>query len=96
MLSPVPQVMQTISLEPVSFILLCIRIACPDTNAVNTILTRIYGADFLPKNYSQTLTSIAFAGTIVGMLTFGYLSDKFGRKFGMVRMASGSCISRDI
>ncbi|KIM84250.1 hypothetical protein PILCRDRAFT_6519 [Piloderma croceum F 1598] len=52
--------------------------------AVNTILTRIYGADFLPKNYSQTLTSIGFAGTIVGMLTFGYLSDKFGRKFGMM------------
>jgi hypothetical protein len=23
-------------------------------------------------------------GTVVGMLTFGYLSDKVGRKFGMV------------
>jgi MFS family permease len=54
-------------------------------NVVNTLLKRIYGPDFFPSNYSQTLTSIGFAGTVVGMLTFGYLSDKFGRKFGMVR-----------
>jgi MFS family permease len=48
------------------------------------MLKRIYGADFFPSNYAQVLTSIAFAGTIVGMLTFGWLSDKFGRKAGMV------------
>jgi MFS family permease len=52
--------------------------------SVNTLLKRIYGADAFPKNYSTTLTSIVFAGTIVGMLTFGWLSDKFGRKFGMM------------
>lgn len=53
--------------------------------AVNTLLTRIYGkAAITHHNYSTTLSSVAFAGTIVGMLTFGYLSDKLGRKFGMV------------
>ena len=50
------------------------------------VLIRIYGKDEISKHdYSNTLTSVAFAGTIVGMLTFGYMSDKLGRKFGMVR-----------
>jgi MFS family permease len=62
---------------------------------VNTFLTRIYGKDFFPSNYSTTLTSIAFAGTIVGMLTFGWLSDKFGRKFGMVGKSFKLYLSRD-
>ena len=36
------------------------------------VLSRIYGADELAHhNYSRILTSVAFAGTIVGMLTFG-------------------------
>ncbi|TFK75122.1 MFS Git1p-related glycerophosphoinositol and glycerophosphocholine permease [Pluteus cervinus] len=53
--------------------------------SVNTLLLRIYGADAVGKhNYSTTLASLAFAGTIVGMVTFGYLSDKIGRKFGMM------------
>lgn len=54
--------------------------------SVNTLLTRIYGtgSDGITTNYSTTLSSVAFAGTVVGMLTFGYLSDKAGRKFGMM------------
>ncbi len=49
---------------------------------------------------SQILSSMAFAGTVLGMLSFGYLSDKLGRKFGMVRRLVGyrggkdSCVSR--
>ncbi|TDL20750.1 MFS Git1p-related glycerophosphoinositol and glycerophosphocholine permease [Rickenella mellea] len=46
---------------------------------------RVYGsANVSAHNYSTTLSSLAFAGTIVGMLTFGYISDKIGRKFGMM------------
>ncbi|EPQ52931.1 MFS Git1p-like glycerophosphoinositol and glycerophosphocholine permease [Gloeophyllum trabeum ATCC 11539] len=57
--------------------------------SVNTILTRIYGKAAMTKNnYSTTLSSLAFAGTIVGMVSFGYLADKVGRKFGMM-FASG-------
>jgi MFS family permease len=52
--------------------------------SVNTLLTRIYGKKAFPENYSTTLTSIGFAGTVLGMLSFGYLSDKYGRKFGMM------------
>ncbi|KII95112.1 hypothetical protein PLICRDRAFT_48080 [Plicaturopsis crispa FD-325 SS-3] len=55
---------------------------------VNTILTRVYGKAALAKsNYSIVLTSVGFAGTIVGMLVFGVLSDKIGRKFGMMLAA---------
>ncbi|EGN99154.1 hypothetical protein SERLA73DRAFT_182000 [Serpula lacrymans var. lacrymans S7.3] len=53
--------------------------------SVNTLLGRIYGtAALTSKNYSNTLSSVAFAGTVVGMLAFGYISDKLGRKFGMM------------
>ncbi|KAF9237651.1 major facilitator superfamily domain-containing protein [Melanogaster broomeanus] len=52
---------------------------------VNTLLKRIYGADAIDgHNYSTALTSVTFAGTIVGMLIFGWISDKIGRKFGMM------------
>lgn len=53
-----------------------------------TVLKRLYGKDAFPSNYSTTLTSIGFAGTVVGMLTFGYISDKIGRKSGMVSIIS--------
>jgi len=53
--------------------------------SVNTLLKRVYGKEALAAhNYSTVLSSVGFAGTIVGMLTFGYLSDKVGRKFGMM------------
>lgn len=42
------------------------------------MLRRIYGSRIDDHNYGTTLASVAFAGTIVGMLVFGYLSDKIG------------------
>jgi MFS family permease len=52
-------------------------------------MKRIYGADAFAAAGGKTsaatiLSSVGFAGMVVGMLTFGYLSDKLGRKFGMV------------
>ncbi|EKM48613.1 uncharacterized protein PHACADRAFT_266256 [Phanerochaete carnosa HHB-10118-sp] len=50
---------------------------------VNTLLKRIYGSA-MPTSYSTTLTSVTFAGQVAGMLSFGYLADRFGRKSGMM------------
>ncbi|KAJ7850281.1 MFS Git1p-related glycerophosphoinositol and glycerophosphocholine permease [Mycena olivaceomarginata] len=55
--------------------------------SVNTLLHRIYDAEQFPNNYSITVNGIAFAGNIVGMLVFGWISDKIGRKFGMMSAA---------
>ncbi|KAG6819893.1 hypothetical protein H0H93_007606, partial [Arthromyces matolae] len=53
--------------------------------SVNTLLRRVYGDDVLSHhNFSTVLSSLTFAGAVVGMLSFGYISDKFGRKFGMM------------
>lgn len=52
--------------------------------AVNTILRRLYPHEISTTNYGQTLSSLAFAGTVVGMLVFGWISDKIGRKTGMM------------
>lgn len=51
---------------------------------VNTMLKILYPDAVKHNNYSKTLTSVAFAGTFVGMLIFGWISDKIGRKFGMM------------
>ncbi|KAF5359634.1 hypothetical protein D9756_003122 [Leucocoprinus leucothites] len=53
-------------------------------SAVNTILARIYGDRLEDHNYGTIVRSLTFAGTVVGMLVFGWLSDKVGRKFGMM------------
>ncbi|KAF7327429.1 MFS Git1p-related glycerophosphoinositol [Mycena kentingensis (nom. inval.)] len=55
--------------------------------SVNTLLRRIYGTDAFPTNYATALNSSVFVGTILGMLTFGWISDKLGRKFGMMTAA---------
>ncbi|KAG2358289.1 MFS Git1p-related glycerophosphoinositol and glycerophosphocholine permease [Suillus spraguei] len=55
-------------------------------NVIGSVLKRIYGTGpgGITTNYSTTLSSVAFAGFVVGMLGFGYISDKVGRKFGMM------------
>ncbi|KIO29755.1 hypothetical protein M407DRAFT_21177 [Tulasnella calospora MUT 4182] len=53
---------------------------------VNTLIKIIYkdtpGLNL--KHYTTTFSSLAFAGTFAGMLIFGLLSDRIGRKFGMI------------
>src|ERR1700761_585180 len=45
-----------------------------------SVLKRVYPDAIAKANYSTVVNSVAFAGTIVGMLSFGYISDKVGRK----------------
>jgi len=51
---------------------------------VVTIMRRKFGATAITDAQKTNLNAIAFAGTVFGMLTFGYISDKLGRKFGMM------------
>ncbi|KXN88499.1 hypothetical protein AN958_07165 [Leucoagaricus sp. SymC.cos] len=52
---------------------------------ISAVLNRIYGADRIENhNYGTIVRSLTFAGTVVGMIIFGWLSDKVGRKFGMM------------
>lgn len=56
-------------------------------NSISTVsacLGRIYGDKYTKSNAISNVSSIAFAGTIVGMLSFGYISDHIARKGGMM------------
>lgn len=51
-----------------------------NSGPTNTILRRIYGTDVYTSHYSSLYSSMAFAGTLLGMLVFGVLSDRIGEK----------------
>ncbi|KAL7622313.1 glycerophosphoinositol permease [Parahypoxylon ruwenzoriense] len=48
--------------------------------SVNTALGYEYGDIYTNSNAASVVPAIAFAGTVVGQLAFGYLSDKWSRK----------------
>ncbi|KAH7127166.1 major facilitator superfamily domain-containing protein [Dendryphion nanum] len=50
---------------------------------VNTMLKRIYPAEFVNSSAQANVSSITFAGTVVGMLFFGFTSDHFSRKWSL-------------
>lgn len=50
---------------------------------VNTILKSLYGDAYTKSSARQNVTSIAFAGTVVGQLVFGYTSDHYSRKWSL-------------
>jgi len=52
--------------------------------SVNTCLSKLYGTEYSNSPAQKNVTSIVFVGTIVGQLSFGWVSDRFGRKVGMV------------
>ncbi|GAA5968569.1 hypothetical protein JCM11641_007682 [Rhodosporidiobolus odoratus] len=52
--------------------------------SVNTILARIYPDQYGKNHYSTLFSGMAYLGTIVGMLSFGYFVDRYGRKYGML------------
>ncbi|KZT30020.1 MFS Git1p-related glycerophosphoinositol and glycerophosphocholine permease [Neolentinus lepideus HHB14362 ss-1] len=89
-------IVRNAGLSQVSLIFACGTATFSDgyTNNVigsaNTLITRIYGEKAVSQHsYNTTVSSMAFAGTVVGIILFGYLSDKVGRKFGMM---TATCI----
>ena len=56
-------------------------------NSIGTVLyclKKIYGDEFAKSNAINNIGSIAFVGTVVGQLSFGYISDRIARKGGMM------------
>ncbi|KAK8432288.1 major facilitator superfamily domain-containing protein [Phyllosticta citricarpa] len=51
--------------------------------SVNTMLKRIYPDEYANSSAQNNVSSITFAGTVVGMLFFGYTSDRFSRKWSL-------------
>ncbi|KAF2279131.1 MFS general substrate transporter [Westerdykella ornata] len=50
---------------------------------VNTMLKRIYPDAYANSDAQANVSSITFAGTVLGMLVFGYTSDHFSRKWSL-------------
>jgi MFS family permease len=51
---------------------------------VNTLLKKLYPNQYANSSAAQNVTSIAFAGTVVGQLLFGYTSDHYSRKWSLL------------
>lgn len=55
---------------------------------VITILKALYPDEAKASRAFSILSSISFVGTVVGQLTFGYICDVIGRKFGLIVASS--------
>lgn len=53
-------------------------------STVTTCLSKIYGDKYTESNAISNISAIAFAGTVFGQLSFGYISDHFERKNAML------------
>ncbi|KAH1290757.1 hypothetical protein KXX11_000641, partial [Aspergillus fumigatus] len=51
---------------------------------VNTMLSKIYPDTYKNSPASRNVSSIVFAGTVLGQLIFGYVSDHWSRKWALM------------
>ena len=51
---------------------------------VNTMLSSIYGKAYDASPAQSNVASLAFAGTVVGQLFFGWTSDHYSRKWSLL------------
>ena len=51
---------------------------------VNTILKTLYKKEYTGSSAQKNVASIAFAGTVVGQLFFGWMSDHYSRKWALM------------
>lgn len=61
-------------------------ITCPHRviGQVNTILSSLYSTQYTHSSAQSNVNAIAFAGTVVGQLFFGYTSDHYSRKWSLM------------
>lgn len=52
--------------------------------SVNTVLGTLYPETYATSSAVKNVPSIAFAGTVVGQLFFGYMSDHYSRKWSLM------------
>lgn len=57
---------------------------CRVIGQVNTMLGKIYGDIYNNSSAKKNVASIAFAGTVVGQLFFGWMSDHYSRKWALM------------
>ena len=48
------------------------------------MLGKIYGDRYKNSSAQQNVASLAFAGTVIGQLFFGWLSDHYSRKWSLM------------
>ena len=53
-------------------------------SSVSSCFSKIYGKKYTQSRAIQNISSIVFVGTVVGQLTFGYLSDHHSRRISML------------
>src|SRR5271167_1665768 len=63
---------------------LLIQVSQQVIGSVNTMLSTIYPIDYAKSDARKNVSSIAFAGTVVGQLAFGVLSDYWSRKWSLM------------
>ena len=72
------------TLLPVWLLLTCVLRKSRVIGQVNTILKTLYGTRYTNSSAQSNVNSIAFAGTVVGQLFFGWMSDHVSRKWALM------------
>jgi MFS family permease len=55
---------------------------------VSAMLAKIYPNEYKGSRAQSNVSSIAFAGTVIGQLVFGYMADRYTRKLAMTVSAA--------
>ena len=84
--SPYDEARAHVSLPSLSWTCLDTDITRPHRviGQVNTILSSLYSTQYTHSTAQSNVNAIAFAGTVVGQLFFGYTSDHYSRKWSLM------------
>lgn len=63
-------------------------------SSVESCLSKIYGSSVVTSTLTTRISNALLIGDIVGMLGFGLIIDRLGRKFGIVLCTAIVCLVR--